>query len=307
MTDWRTDFELLANLTRRMSPNHQEQWRTDPEAARKDDIKNKRGHLIINPDLEVGDLDLEGCIVVRPGEDEGGEYRIIIDQALKGVRNMETGEIRAGYWLRHQPPLQILPIVQFPPGVGSGMYDITERIHEQHSKMAKITPKLEPMAMPTSALFDEEWANPEPEVFIGPRKQVVVDSVKFGVEDKNKNRFDPKTILASQAKKDLVIEIENAMYRRCHKAWMDYYEAAENLDRIHPHFPARKGFREVTTAGVNKSKGYHEALKLLKIECDKQIHDAKPEILKEARKHADHQFSKELEHCECDMCRKARQ
>jgi len=268
-----------------ITPNYQHQWREDEKAARADDVANKRGHLILNPDLDTGPNDFEGCIVVRPGEGEGGEYRVIIDQALKGMKDPETGEIRAGYWLRHQEPLKILPLVPFMKGA----HDITARFHEQHSKMAKITPKLEPMEFPTTALFDldeDEWSNPEPQVIVVPPETIneMVDNVIaeafIGIEAEVKCSYD---------------------------AWLDYYRKAENLDRIHQHLPARRGFREVTTAGVRQNPGYRLALKQLSADRAALMRGIDAQIQKQCKEAASKDFDSELEHCPCTQCERARQ
>lgn len=273
MTDWRTDKDLLADLGRRIAPTAQQLWRQDIEAARADDVANKRGHLILNPDLDTGHLDIGGCIVVRPGEGEGGEYRVIIDQALKGMKDPKTGEIRAGYWLRFQEPLQILPMVPFMKGV----HDITARVHEQHSKMAKVAPKLEPMSYPTTTVFDFDDAAPVET--IDEMVDNVITEAFVGIEEKVKRGYE---------------------------AWLDYYRKAENLDRIHPHLPARRGFREVTTQGVRKSPGYSKALKQLSIERNILMEGIDRQIQKQCQEAASKDFDAELEPCECDACRRFR-
>jgi len=136
--DWRTDKELFNFIMMNNTPPGQALYKSDREAARKDDINNNRGFLVVNPDLDTQGLDVDGLIIKRPGEEhEGEEYRVVIDPNMKGMKDPETGEVRAGFWLKPFPSMQILPIVPFPPGIGSGRYD-------------------------------NEWANPEPAVFVGP-------------------------------------------------------------------------------------------------------------------------------------------
>lgn len=370
MTDWRSDKDLFTDIMMNTLPPGQAHWKKDKQAAIEDDQKNRRGHLILNPDLDTQGIDVEGLIIGRPGEEhEGEEYRVIFDPALKGMKDLETGEIRAGFWLKPQPPIDFLsPIIESP--------------------FAKKS-------------LGDEWSNPEPQVFVAPPQMALFDvsddeddngnpqrgipgiatddypqwyrpskdrkeanmrvlqgrhpmGHALGPEDKTCGdcehmvgrefsktywkcrkskqsggpatdirkkwraceqfesagfkhlRFSPSAIMAMPEKAELVSDIEDAMYRRCYKAWMEYYEKSENLDRIHPHHPARKGFREVTTAGINKSDSYRKALKEIRVVRDKLCSVADREIENRARKDADMEFTRDLEHCECDQCRRAR-
>lgn len=77
----------------------------DPAKERMDDLRNGRGVLIINPEIEELTF-FHGYIT----EKDGIEYRIITDPHLKGARctNPTTGEreVAAGYFLA---PISMLP------------------------------------------------------------------------------------------------------------------------------------------------------------------------------------------------------
>lgn len=88
---------------------HQVQFRKDRNAAREDDIKNSRGFLILNPDIDTFGLDVEGLVINRAGEEhEGKEYRVVFDPAMKGMKDKETGGICAGFWLEAMKPFNFL-------------------------------------------------------------------------------------------------------------------------------------------------------------------------------------------------------
>jgi hypothetical protein len=147
--DWRSDKDLLHDIMMNALPPGQMLYKKDRDAAIKDDQENKRGHLILNPDLDTAGLDVEGMIIGRPGEEhEGDEYRVVVDPAMKGMKDQETGEMKAGFWLKHQPILPILPMVPFK------MHDITERLNREHAMMKKVAVDLEPYAYPSMKLFD---------------------------------------------------------------------------------------------------------------------------------------------------------
>lgn len=76
----------------------------DPEAGRKEDIEKNRGHLIINPEFS-DTASMEGDIA----EKDGKEYRIVLDENLRGMRNKD-GTTPFGYWLDPLPPIKLPPI-----------------------------------------------------------------------------------------------------------------------------------------------------------------------------------------------------
>lgn len=83
-------------------------WARDPDACRKEDMKLRRGHLILNP--EAGVASMEGNIT----EKDGVEYRVLLDECLRGTRN-DDGSIRWGYWVDPMPPIDLtVPIVVEP-------------------------------------------------------------------------------------------------------------------------------------------------------------------------------------------------
>jgi hypothetical protein len=93
-----------------LSLSPQLQFRADREAARQDDIKNNRGFLVINPELDLGGMDVHGCVV----EKDGIEYRVLIDERLRGMRvkdedGNDTKEIRHGWWVA--PPSDLTELL----------------------------------------------------------------------------------------------------------------------------------------------------------------------------------------------------
>lgn len=406
MTDWRSDKDLLHDIMMNALPPGQALYQKDRDAAVEDDRKNKRGYLILNPDLDTYGLDVEGLIIGRPGEEhKGEEYRVVVDPAMKGMKDPDTGEIRAGFWLKHQSFDPLSPIIPF------AVADITERFHRQHASMARpLVTQVQPLEYPQMALFDlEEDENmPEGEVVMrqqgipgiassdypdwyrpskdrkeanmrvlqgrhpmghalgdpatscgdcayligkefsktywkcekskqsgGPatdirkkwrgcehwmdgaevdepedlKRKLICD---LGLEPTRAeamargSRFSPEAIMASPEKAAINQDIRDAMDRRCYEAWLDYYRKAENLDRIHPHAPARKGYREVTTQGQGQGRGYRKALKMLSDERAALTEGSEEEIEKAARKRADMDFDRELEPCPCSACKEAR-
>lgn len=87
-------------------------WKQDREACQKEDREKGRGHLVMNPGAEGAEL-LEGDIT----EKDGIEYRIWIDENLRGMRN-DDGTIRMGFWIDPMPPLdlsmKLLPVTVEP-------------------------------------------------------------------------------------------------------------------------------------------------------------------------------------------------
>jgi len=86
------------------SVSPQIQWRMDRSAAAEEDRRKGRGYLIINPELDLGEMDVDGCIV----EKDGVEYRVIIDERIRGMRikdedGKETDQIHAGFWVAPPP------------------------------------------------------------------------------------------------------------------------------------------------------------------------------------------------------------
>ena len=72
------------------------QYREDREAASREDLKEGRGMLILNPEILPEDLeDPHGQVIDK----DGVEYRVLVDPYMAGMRNSETGEIVNGYWL----------------------------------------------------------------------------------------------------------------------------------------------------------------------------------------------------------------
>jgi len=115
MTDWRSDKDLFNDIMMNALPPGQALYKSDRDAAVKDDRKNKRGHLILNPDLDTHGMDVEGMIIGRSGEGhEGDEYRVVVDPAMKGMKDKDTGEMKAGFWLKHQPMDILTPLIPMP-------------------------------------------------------------------------------------------------------------------------------------------------------------------------------------------------
>lgn len=98
-------FKALADL----ASIHQMQFRKDREAARRDDIENSRGFLILNPDINTEGVDVEGLVVTRKEkEHEGKEYRVVFDPSMEGMRDKETGKICTGFWLEPMKPFDLI-------------------------------------------------------------------------------------------------------------------------------------------------------------------------------------------------------
>ena len=117
--DWRTTQELLVEIQKQKRRiDSQKHWKEHNEEARKDDLNNNRGFLVLNPDLDFGDYDPDGLIVVNPDDDNGHEYRVVIDPAMKGMKDPETGDLRAGFWLAPLKPFSAI----IPP-----LLDISDR------------------------------------------------------------------------------------------------------------------------------------------------------------------------------------
>jgi hypothetical protein len=121
-------------------------WRTDRDACLRLDAKDKRGYLIINPELDLGEMDVDGCII----EKDGIEYRVVIQEDLRGMRKKdaegnETDEINPGYWMAPPPSLEEM--------MGKPLFDITDRIHHPTVKQV-LEPS--PMPFPSTGIFDED-------------------------------------------------------------------------------------------------------------------------------------------------------
>lgn len=82
-------------------------WARDREACIKEDREKGRGTLTMNPEVE-GAAKMRGTITER----NGIEYRVLIDEALRGVRDKD-GSTRMGYWVDPLPPLK--PIIEMLP------------------------------------------------------------------------------------------------------------------------------------------------------------------------------------------------
>jgi hypothetical protein len=119
------------------------------------------------------------------------------------------------------------------------------------------------------------------------------------------HRFRPEVILASKEKADLVAGIEDAVYRRCYAAWIEYHHAMENIDRLGSHMPSRNR-RSKEVIPMPRTVAIKEAYKRLDEERRALTCGAPEEIHKEARRNADRDFTKELRPCECSVCKEAR-
>ena len=100
-------IEAIAEVAKMVRhTNRQLQFFEDPMAARKDDMENGRGVLVLSPDLDIENLvvgSLHGTVV----EKDGVEYRVIIDNNMRDMKDPETGKTRAGFWCA---PLPMCPL-----------------------------------------------------------------------------------------------------------------------------------------------------------------------------------------------------
>jgi hypothetical protein len=82
-------------------------WARDREACIKEDREKGRGTLVMNAEVE-GVAKMRGTIT----EHKGIEYRVLIDEGLRGMRDKD-GSVRMGYWVDPLPPLK--PIIEMLP------------------------------------------------------------------------------------------------------------------------------------------------------------------------------------------------
>jgi hypothetical protein len=98
-------FESIKEAYQKMAAiSPQIMWRTDRDACLKMDARERRGYLIISPELDLGEMDVDGCIVSK----DGIEYRVHIHDLLRGMKKKdaegnETDEINPGYWVAPMP------------------------------------------------------------------------------------------------------------------------------------------------------------------------------------------------------------
>jgi len=91
--------KAVEEIDRIVARDPQLMFRKDREAARQEDIKERRGFLVLSPELQiVKELDPEGMIL----EKDGQEYRVIVDPRLVGMTSSATGEPIHGWWV---PPI----------------------------------------------------------------------------------------------------------------------------------------------------------------------------------------------------------
>jgi hypothetical protein len=81
--------------------NQKVRWREDREACLKDDRENNRGTLLVNPEIEAAEH-MEGSVI----EKDGVEYRVIVDDAMRGMRDKDGG-VRFGYYAKPLPPISL--------------------------------------------------------------------------------------------------------------------------------------------------------------------------------------------------------
>ena len=87
----------------------------DPEAARLEDITQNRGFLVLNPELDLSafpDPGVHGRVIER----DGVEYRVVVDEKLRGMTDSKTGEMRQGYWVA---PMDFVYLNNYRPGTMS--------------------------------------------------------------------------------------------------------------------------------------------------------------------------------------------
>lgn len=95
--------------TAELFETHAQAWARDREACIKDDREKGRGSLVLNPENE-GVSAMHGNITER----DGVEYRVMIDECMRGMRDKDGG-IRSGYWVDPLPPLDLMPLIPLPP------------------------------------------------------------------------------------------------------------------------------------------------------------------------------------------------
>lgn len=100
------DLEAVQRGMEEMFDTPRKQWLRDPEACRREDLKKRRGHLILNAEV-AGVVPYEGMLIKQGGK----EYRVIVSQALRGARDKE-GRVHLGFWADAPPPLA--PLVPLP-------------------------------------------------------------------------------------------------------------------------------------------------------------------------------------------------
>ena len=85
-----------------LSLDKQKQFLEDRKSAYADDTRNGRGYLAINPDSDLRDKDIHGLVI----EHGGKEYRVVVDEMLRGMKDKTTGETITGWWIA---PMSDLP------------------------------------------------------------------------------------------------------------------------------------------------------------------------------------------------------
>ena len=99
------DLERAMLEVQRCDP--QWRWKNERDAAAADDRRNRRGHLVLNPDIIPPGVDADGRII----EHEGSEYRVIVSTVMSGWRDSD-GNTVSGYWIAHVPLGQIGQLVE---------------------------------------------------------------------------------------------------------------------------------------------------------------------------------------------------
>lgn len=267
--DWRTDKQLFEDIfSNQRAIADQKSYRASREEAFARDRAVGRGHLVLNPDLKVIDpMDCEGMIIRKDNK----EYRVVVDPAMKGMKDKDTGEVKAGFWLEPSPPFtyQVLPVTDF-----------SQSLHNQHALMAKsVVNRVEPMDIPTSELFKEET--------------------------EHMNVFSADVIMASQEKASLVDEIIKAAWPKLVDAWLMYYQRMERLDRSVPHAPSGRTQSVIPRSHWDTSE-IKRRRREVRGQLDEMLLNIPSQVRLDTQQEALDIHMKELEWCDCTSCKEAR-